>query len=326
MAKLVAATMPKKSRVIKFKFSWRTMGLQAVLLVVITAFALGNDRFYSLTNLQNVATQISVLALLSLAEMIPVLSGGIDLAIGTTVGLVSVIMAQVCLTYGIPAGIAAGLLVGLAVGLFNGLLITRLSMPPLIVTLGTLSIAEGAALLYSNGIPITGLPIDFNFLGAGTLGPVPVPFALVVVVYLIMHFLLTRTRFGRYTYAIGGNEQATRLSGIPVDNYKILVYVVCGVLVAVGGIVLTSRVMSGQAVMGQVYLMQAVAAVFIGGARYGGGQGTVLGTAIGVLLMGILANGLNLLDVSSYIQEVVIGFVIILAVANDYYQKWRSQK
>jgi ribose/xylose/arabinose/galactoside ABC-type transport system permease subunit len=247
-----------------------------------------------------------------------ILSGGIDLSVGSMVALSGVVLGS-ALQAGVPvpAAILLGLATGAACGLVNGLLITRGGLPPFIATLGLMSIARGAALLFTDGRPISGFDAGFRTLSTGRPLAIPAPVLLMAIVYLVAHFVLTRTTFGRYVYAIGGNEEATRLSGVRVGYYKTLVYVLSGVTSAIAAVTLTARLNSAQPIAGLMYELDAIAATVIGGTSLLGGSGTLVGTLIGALIMGVLRNGLNLLGISSFLQQVVIGGVIIAAVLVD---------
>jgi len=260
---------------------------------------------------------MSILALLSLGQTFAILSGGIDLSVGSLLALVSVICAQQMKNFGLVEGIAAGILAGGLAGLVNGLIIARARVPPFIATLGMLVAARGAALTLSGGLPIAGLPREFLVLGAGYIGPFPIPTVVAVVAFVLAHGILRRTRFGRYVYAMGSNEEAAVLSGINVANYKMLVYITSGLFAGIAGVILTSRVISGQPTLGEVQELYSIAAVVIGGGRISGGVGGIGTTLMGVLVLGILGNGLNLVQVSSYIQNIVIGAIIVGAVYVD---------
>jgi ribose/xylose/arabinose/galactoside ABC-type transport system permease subunit len=247
-----------------------------------------------------------------------IISGGIDLSVGSLVAFSGVVLAGLLQRdVPVPLALLAGLGAGLACGLVNGLLITFGRLPPFIATLGMMSVARGGSLLYTDGRPVSGFGESFRWLATGEIWVVPVPVVVMAVVYAIAHFVLRRTRFGRYVFAIGGNEEAALLSGVPVRFHKTMVYGVCGLLSALASIVLTARLNSAQPIAGINYELDAIAATVIGGTSLLGGQGSVLGTLIGALIMGVLRNGLNLLGVSSFIQQVVIGGVIIGAVAID---------
>jgi ribose/xylose/arabinose/galactoside ABC-type transport system permease subunit len=289
-----------------------------VLVLLGIVFGVANRNFLTVANLSNVARQYSPLALISIGQTFVIINGGIDLTVGALMALTSVCAALAMLAWGFVPGVVAGLALGTAVGAVNGVLVARTPIPPFIVTLGALSMARGAAFTISGGQPISGLPTPLLWLGSGAIGPVPVPAAVALTVFLIFHIVLTRTRFGLYTVAIGGNEEATRLSGVPTGWYKGMAYVVSGVLAATAGLILTARTFSGQPTIGESQELYAIASVVIGGTRLGGGEGSLARTFLGVLVIAILGNGLNLLNVSSFIQMILIGLIIVLAVGTDF--------
>jgi ribose transport system permease protein len=217
----------------------------------------------------------------------------------------------------VPVAILVSLAAGAACGLVNGLLITRGRLPPFIATLGMMSVARGAALVFTEGRPISGFEAGFRSLSTGRVLMIPAPVIFTAIVYVLFHFVLTRTRFGRYVYAIGGNEEATRLSGVSVGFHKTMVYALSGLMSAVAAVLLTARLNSAQPIAGMMYELDAIAATVIGGTSLLGGSGTLPGTLIGALIMGVLRNGLNLLGISSFLQQIVIGLVIIGAVLVD---------
>lgn len=274
--------------------------------------------FLTVSNLLNVAQQISINAIIAVGMTFVIITAGIDLSVGSLVAFSGVILASV-LQAGVPLPIAIliGLGVGLCCGMINGLLITHGRIPPFISTLGMMSVARGAALLYTKGRPVSGFSENFRYLATGEIFHIPVPVIIMGVVYIIAHFVLNRTKLGRYAYAIGGNEEAAILSGINVKLYKTMVYALCGLLSGLAALILTARLNSAQPIAGNMYELDAIAATVIGGTSLMGGEGTVLGTLIGALIMGVLRNGLNLLGVSSFIQQIVIGSVIIIAVLMD---------
>jgi len=299
------------------RIPWGRIGMPAVLLVLCIGFGTINPNFWSMTNLTNVSRQISILALISIGQTFAILSAGIDLSVGSLLAFVSVVGAQQMLNLGLWGGIAAGILAGAFAGLINGFLIAKAKLPAFIATLGMLIAARGAALTLSGGLPVVGLPHEFLFLGAGAVGGIPLPAVIAAVAFVLAHIILSRTRFGRYVYAMGSNEEAAVLSGINVTGYKILVYVLSGTFAGIAGIVLTSRVISGQPTLGEVQELYSIAAVVIGGGKITGGVGSMGRTLMGVLVLGVLANGLNLIQVSSYIQNIVIGAIIVVAVYVD---------
>lgn len=305
---------------------WKKMtperaGLVVAILILSAVFGYLNPNFFRYTNATNVMRQSAVLAIAAVGQTLVILAGGIDLSQGSMLGLISVLGASLILAVGIPGGLLLTLIVAALIGFFQGFLVARADIPAFIVTLGGLSFLRGAAFVYSNGMPVTGLPNEFLLLGSGSYFGIPVPAIIAVIIYLIFHFLLTRTRTGRYLYAIGGNEDAALLSGIKVARYKIFAFCISGLLAGLAGIILTSRVVSGQPTLGEAFELEAIAAVIIGGTSFKGGEGTLLGTFLGVILMAVIGNGLNLIRISSFIQMVVLGMIIVLAVYIDLVQK-----
>jgi len=284
----------------------------SIILWILTPY------FLTVSNLLNIAQQTSINAIIAVGMTFVIITAGIDLSVGSIMAFSGVVLAS-ALDAGLPMPIALilGLGVGLLCGLINGILITVGRLPPFISTLGMMSVARGAALLYTDGRPISGFSNDFRFLATGEILHIPMPVIIMIVVYIIAHFMLTKTKLGRYTYAIGGNEEASVLSGIKVKFYKSAVYGLCGLLSGLAAIILTARLNSAQPIAGIMYELDAIAATVIGGTSLMGGEGRVVGTLIGALIMGVLRNGLNLLGVSSFIQQTVIGAVIILAVLVD---------
>jgi ribose transport system permease protein len=288
-------------------------------LVVLSAtlWAL-TPHFLTVSNLLNVAEQTAVVAIIAVGMTFVILTAGIDLSVGSVLALSGVVMASL-LQSGVPLPVSllAGLAAGFGCGLVNGILITAGRLPPFISTLGMMSVARGAALLFTQGRPISGFGDDFRLIATGSVLSIPLPVIIMIAVYLLAHFVLTRTKLGRYVYAIGGNEEATMLSGVNVRFHKTVVYGICGMLSALAAIILTARLNSAQPIAGIMYELDAIAATVIGGTSLMGGQGSVFGTLIGALIMGVLRNGLNLLGISSFTQQIVIGSVIIAAVLLD---------
>ena len=295
----------------------RQLGLPLVVTVLIAFFATASDVFFSIPNFRNIGVAAAALAAVSFGQTFTVLTAGLDLSVGSTVALASVIGAFAMRDQGIAAGIFAALLAGTAVGLCNGLVITKFKVFPFIATLATLSIASGLALSLSGGVPVTGLPVAFTDLAYELVFGVPVPVVIAALVLIVSYLILRYTRFGRRIYAVGGNEEAARLSGIGIDNIKLAAYALSGFCAGIGSIILTSRVGSGQPALGVSLPLESVAAVVLGGVSLFGGRGSIIGVAFGVLFVSILSNGLNLLNVSSYTQMMVIGGALILAVAID---------
>ncbi|GAD10729.1 ribose/xylose/arabinose/galactoside abc-type transport systems [Gluconobacter frateurii NBRC 103465] len=298
------------------KVARSTAFLPAVGLFVVVACMIAlNSRFLSFGNLENVARQVSINAIISVGMTFAILTGGIDLSVGAVMALAGTITAGL-LVSGLNAGLAilAGLGVGALFGAGNGLCIARLGMPPIIVTLASMSIARGLGLIYTNGYPISGLPDWFASIGRGKVLGIQTPILIMLVVYALAYLLLQRMPIGRYIYAIGGNEEAVRLSGIDSRKYKITVYLIGGFTAALAGVVLSSRLMSGQPNAGVGFELDAIAAVVLGGTSISGGRGSIIGTLIGAMLLGVLNNGLNLLEVSPYVQNVIKGAIILLAI------------
>lgn len=288
-------------------------------LVVLSAvlWAL-TPHFLTIPNLLNIAQQTSINAIVAAGMTYVILSGGIDLSVGSIVALAGVVLGTVLQAgHATPAAIAAAVAVGAGCGLVNGMLVSWGRLPPFIVTLGMMSVARGGALLVTEGRPVSGFDAGFRWLATGEVGFVPAPVVITVLVYAAAHFVLTRTTFGRYVYAIGGNEEATRLSGVAVRFHKVVIYGVSGLMSALAAIILTARLNSAQPIAGMMYELDAIAATVIGGTSLMGGQGSLVGTLVGALIMGVLRNGLNLLGVSSFLQQIVIGGVIVVAVLVD---------
>lgn len=296
----------------------RQFGTFFGLVALCILFSILSPYFFTTSNLLNVAQQSAIIAVISVGMTFVIITAGIDLSVGSVLAFSGVVMASVLHTgLPIPVGILAGLLIGFGCGMVNGLLVTYGSIPPFIATLGMMSIARGAGLWYTDGRPISGFDDSFRFLATGEVFHIPVPVIIMVIVYVIAHFVLTRTKMGRYTYAIGGNEKAAVLSGINIKFYLNIIYGIAGLLSALAAVMLTARLNSAQPIAGIMYELDAIAATVIGGTSLFGGKGTVIGTLIGALIIGVLRNGLNLLGVSSFIQQIVIGSVIIGAILLD---------
>lgn len=285
------------------------------LLLVTAVMGAVNSDFLTVGNMINIARQSSISAILAVGMTYVILTGGIDLSVGSIVALVGTLMSGF-LVAGWPPGlaVAAALGVGVAAGLFNGALVAFLSMPSIIVTLATMGIARGIGLIYTGGYPIDGLPDWFGFLGGKSFVGVPVPVVLMLLIVAIAWVFLRHTPFGRHVYAIGGNREATRLSGIRVRRVELLVYAISGLTAAIAGFVLASRLMSGQPNAGVSFELDAIAAVVLGGTAISGGRGSVIGTLFGALLLGVLNSGLNSIGVSPYLQDVVKGAIILIAI------------
>jgi inositol transport system permease protein len=312
------------------------------LLVLMAAFAILSPRFLTPLNLFNVMRQVSIYGILAIGMTFVILTRGIDLSVGSLVALTGLVAAIVAkgglgsrfavgseteaLGYGWLAALAAALAVGTVAGWLQGFATTRLGVPPFVVTLGGMSAFRGAALLIAGGGPISGFEGAYRWWGQGYVGPVPVPVIVFLVLALIAHVVLSYTRFGRGVYAVGGNPEAARLSGLKVDRITLAVYVIIGCLAGLGGFVLSARLNSAEAVAGVGYELTVIASVVIGGTSLFGGIGTVFGTVVGTVLIGVLLNGLVLNNVSSYVQQIIIGVIIVLAVAFDTFAKSRRRR
>jgi len=300
------------------------LGPLVALVVMAGAFAIASPHFLTRNNLSSVAVQASAIAILAVAETLVIIAGGIDLGVGSVLALAGV-AAAIAMSGGlaIPLACLAGLGCGLACGLTSGLLSTYGRMPSFIATLGVMGIARGTSLIVSGGENIFGLPGGFTELALVSWAGLPLPALVALAVAGLGHLLLTRTAFGRSVYAIGGNAEAARLSGIPVKRVVTIIFVISGLLAALSGLVLTSRLSIGQPTAGAGYELDAIAAAVIGGASLMGGQGTIPGALIGATIMGVLRNGCDLLHVPPFWQQVAIGVIIISAVFIDQFRRRR---
>ena len=292
------------------------------LVVICVVLAILSPVFLTVNNFKNVIIQASINATLACGMTFVILSGGIDLSVGSVLAFAGVVMGS-ALEAGLPVTIA--MLVAIAVGggsgLINGLFITVGKLPPFISTLGMMSVARGFALLYTGGRSISGFSRSFTAVANDSWLGIPIIIWILVVVYVIGWFVLRYTTMGRYTYAMGGNEEATRLSGIRVDLYKTIVYVISGATAGIAAFMLAARLNSAQPIAGVTYELTAIAATVIGGTSLAGGEGKIVGTIIGALLISVIQNGLNLLNVSSYVSQIVIGAVIVGAVLLDRFRR-----
>ena len=307
-------------------FRSREIGIFIVLAVICTLLAIVTPRFLLLSNITNVLRQMAVIAIISVGMTYVIVTGGIDLSVGSTVAFTGCITALMLVAgYPILVCILVGLLLGTLVGLVNGLLIVYVKLAPFIATLGTMGIARGLVLALTRGYPIQPFPKTFELIGRGYLWIFPIPVILMIVIVFIGHLLLSRTKIGRYIYYIGSNEKAARLSGLSVNATLLFVYTIAGFFSGLASIVLISRLTSAQSNMGSGFELDAIAAVVIGGTTLSGGEGSVLGSLIGAALMGIIKNALILLGVNVYWQSVVIGLVIVLAVSIDAFRKNQNE-
>ena len=306
----------------------RRLGAVLALLAMCAILTALSDHFLTFENLMNIFRQSAVNTLLALGQLLVIVTAGIDLSVGSVLGFACVV-AALMIKAGAPAwvSILGAIAVGTALGSVNGLMLTGLRLPhPFIPTLGMMNVARGLALVISGGFPISGLPSGFRWLGAGKIGFIPAPVLVVLIVCVLLHLFLTRTTVGRDIYAIGGNKQAAVLCGIPVNSRLTLVYAISGGLAGLAAVLLAGRMNSGFPLAGSGAELDSIAAVIIGGASFFGGVGTVSGTLVGALMIGVLRNGLNLLDVSSYWQSAVIGVVIVMAVWIDVVRQRSASK
>jgi ribose transport system permease protein len=299
------------------------------LLLMVLAFSVFADGFLTVDNFWTVMRQISVNTCLSVGMTLVILTGGIDLSVGSILALSGAIMAgllksgtelealNLYIGYGVPAAVTVGILVGTSLGLFNGVMITRFNVPPFVATLAMLTIARGLTKLYTGGEAITGLGSAFVAIGSGRLLGIPNQVWIAAAIVLAAAVALKKTRFGRYVYAVGGNEEAAKHSGLDVRKIKLMVYAGAGALSAVGGLIVTSRLNSATPIAGEGFELDSIAAVVIGGTSLSGGRGSVLGTVLGALIIGVLNSGLVIMGVDPFWQTVIKGFVILLAVVID---------
>lgn len=293
-----------------------------IVMTVLSPF------FFSVSNFLNILLATATIGVLAIAATFVISSGGLDLSLGSVMGLSGVVGAYVAVTLGAPAGfgVLGCLVAGSMAGLVNGFLVTRAGVPAFIVTLGMLGLARGLALVISDGRVIYGLPSELIYLGQGRPFSIPMPVIILIITALVTHYILAFTRFGRYTLAIGDNENAVRTSGINVERHRLILYTLSGGLAGLAGMLFMARINAGDPTAGITYELTAITAAIIGGTNLFGGRGSILGTIIGALIMGVLQNGLNLLAVQSYYQQMAIGAVLILAVFIDQYQFRREAK
>lgn len=292
------------------------------LVLLIAVVSILNPSFLSPKNVMNILRQTSVNAVIAAGMTFVILTGGIDLSVGSILGISGAVCASLLVSgQGLVIAVLAALAVGAVVGFLNGFIISKGKLQPFIATLATMTLLKGLTLVYTNGNPITlgsnELAMSFGKIGGGMIFGIPTPAIIMILVFIICYYILHNTRMGRYTYALGSNEEATKLSGLNTDKIKIWVYTISGILASVAGIIITSRLYSAQPTAGSGYELDAIAAVVLGGTSLNGGKGKITGTIIGALIIGVLSNALNILDVSSYYQTMVKGAVILLAVLLD---------
>ena len=294
------------------------------LIALCAALTIATPHFLTAINLASVARQTAVINIIALGMTLVIITGGIDLSVGSTLAI-SGLFGSMAIKAGQPMliAIAIGIFSGVVCGLLNGLMITRLRISPFIVTLGTLEAYRGLALVISKGLPVHEIPDSFSYLGDGNLLGIPFSLWVLAICAILMHFILENTKLGRYSFAIGSNQNAAYYAGVPIKFHLTSVYLIAGGLAGLAGMVEASRLMTGQPTAGQGYELQAIAAVVIGGGSLQGGEGSVIGTLIGAFIIGLLGNGSDLLGINPYWQQVTIGAVIIIAVGFDEFRKRR---
>lgn len=296
----------------------KTYGMIIAFFLVCAVLAVLSPVFLTVNNLLNVVRQSSIIGIMAVGVTFVILSGGIDLSVGSVMAVSGMIAAGSLQNgAGVGAAILIALAVGIGCGLANGLMVTLAGITPFVVTLGMMSIARGLTLIYSQGYPISGFSDTFRFVGGGYILGIPFPVIIFLVTVIVAWAVLTQTRLGRYTYAIGGNEETVKLSGINSNFYKTMVYVISGATAGIAALILTSRLNSAGPTAGLTYELTVIASVVIGGTSLSGGRGSVWGSLIGALLIAVINNGMNLLGISPYFQELARGVIIILAVYID---------
>lgn len=295
-------------------------GMYIAFGVLFIALSVFSPVFLTATNIINILRQISVIGIMAVGMTFVIATGGIDLSVGAVMALSGVISTSLVRgDSAVPliASLLAGIAVGIACGAFSGIIISKLNVPEFIATLATMTMTRGICYVYTDGRPITGFRDDYKFIGTGSLGVIPIPIIIYLCIVLLGIFFLNFTKFGRHVLAVGGNEKASIVSGINSARIKFVCYVISGFTSAIAGIVLAARTQTGQPVAGEGYELDAITAVVIGGASLSGGSGSVLGAVVGMLIIGVMTNGLDLLNVSSYYQKVIKGIIILVAVLSD---------
>lgn len=316
-----------KRKGISFKelFKYPEMLTLLGFLVLCVFFTFTADSFFTADNISNIIRQVSINGILAVGMTFVILTGGIDLSVGSVMALTGTIIAGMMINVGLSPVVAVliGIVLGAFLGYINGIFTAYAKIPAIIITLAMMEASRGLALLYTGGYPLSGLPSSYGFIGRGYLfGVIPMPAVIMIIVFVAAYIILNHLPIGRYIYALGGNEEAVRLSGIKVKRIKTFVYIVSGVTAAISGMIMTSRLSSGQPMAGEGYELDAIAAVVLGGTSIAGGRGHIFGTLLGALLIGVLSNGLNLMGVSPYVQRVLKGIIIVAAI---YYSSSRQK-
>ena len=290
-----------------------------VLLVLIALFSILSDKFLTSGNLLNIARQVAMLGISAVGMTCVILIAGIDLSVGSIMGISSIVGALLMTKMGIPIvpAIFITLFVTVVIGLINGVLVAYVKVPALITTLGMMTILRGLSYILCGGLPVWGLPKGFKIIGQGYVGIVPIPVIIMLVIFIVGWVFLNRTKTGRYIYGLGGNREAVRLSGVNTARIEVLVFIICAVLTGIAGIIMLSRINTGRPNIGMGYELDVITAVVLGGVSIMGGRGSIFGVLIGVLIIGVLANGMILIDVSEFYQQIIKGVVLLLAVISD---------
>ena len=306
-------------------FSIKKYAILGVLFVISVFFTVVSDSFLTAGNLLNVARQVAMLGISAVGMTCVILTAGIDLSVGAVMALTNIAGSMLMVNAGIPIvpAVLITLVIAAGVGLLNGFLVAYVGVPALITTLAMMTILRGLSFVLCGGMPVWGLPESFKKLGQGYAGPIPIPVIIMVFIFVIGWLFLNRTKTGRYIYGLGGNKEAVRLSGVKTVRIETLVYVISALLTGLAGIIMLSRINTGQPKIGTGYEMDVITAVVLGGVSIMGGEGTLIGVFIGVLITGVLSNGMILIDVSEYYQQITKGVVLLVAVIFDTVAKKR---
>jgi ribose transport system permease protein len=300
-------------------------GIYLVLLALIIIFGIASPVFLTPQNLFNILRQVAVVGITAVGMTFVMITGGIDLSVGSIIGLTGIVTAMLMVSGIHPVfAVIVALIVGIIIGLINGFLVNEAKIPPMIATLGTMTAWRGLTYFITGGMPVFGFPESFTVLGQGTLWGIPIPVIVMVSVFIFGYFILNRFTIGRHIYGVGGNEEASRLSGVNVKKIKYLVYAICGFLCGVAGVILLSRTNSGQPKAGTGYEMDIITGVVLGGVSITGGEGKIMGVLAGIIIMGVLSNGMIIVNIGDYVQRIIQGAVLIAAVAFDCYNQSRN--
>lgn len=318
----------KIGKLIKSASSFKEFGVVIAMLLLVLFFSVTSDIFLTANNLLNITRQVSVISLVAIGMTFVIITGGIDLSVGSIISFVGIITTSAIkdLGFSIPIAIIMGLLLGVVIGSVNGFLIAYIKMPAFITTMGMMTILRGLGYIYTKGYPIYDLPRSFRYIGQGYIGRIPFPTIILIFIAIIAFIVLRKTIFGRHILAIGGNAEAAKIAGISDKRDVLIVYIMSGFISSIAAILMAARIGSGLPTIGTGYELDAIAAVVIGGAAMTGGTGTILGTILGSVILGVLSNGLSLLDVDSYVMNVISGLVVILAVFVDRMRTIMDQK